>query len=228
MLAIAGKVTGVREVSRAMGLAPHTFHISLISGMLAERNYFVGGKHRGVQVDGIFRRKLLRKKNVRGGTWPTKVVRIFRGELQSGKQIDGMKLVMGAGIRKTSEFVKLIEFLGKGGTVTNSKYMPIPIYENMPPGTRHPYLLFRRLIHDDQLYSIKQGGGRLIWFSPTVGPQDPFNVLFIGVKRIDIKRQFDFAGDWRRREPKAVERLKKIIDRAVGKINSNAQLGIVD
>lgn len=223
MITIAGKVYNDKKVAYALGYAPQVFRRRLLGGLLAERNYFVGGKGpSGNKVDGVFRRKLLRKKNSKGTPWPINVVRIFRGEVNNAEKIDGMKLVMGAGIRKQSEFVQIMNFLGNGGAISNDKFMPIPVYRNLPD-TKTPYKTFKRMYDSDELVGIREGN-RFYWFRKhSSGMSDDHianDLLFVGVKNITVSKQFDFEGDWTKRIPKAIDRLQKTADKAVDDINA--------
>jgi len=220
MIGIKGYVTGEKEVARTIGRAPNVFRKALLGGLLGEKESFVGGKRRGTMVDGAFRKKLFKKTNIKGQKWPLKVARIFRGVIDNSDRIDGKKLTMGAGIKGENAFVKNLRFLASGGTISNSKFMPVPVFDNLKQNSRGKYETFEELSKKNELTAIRTGG-KMLWFKTVDESQGLYgNLAFVGVKRVTVKQQFDFEGDWNKRQGRAVVRLQKRIDGAVKRIEA--------
>lgn len=212
---VRGEIHNDHEVARKLGYAPKVFTRRVFGWLLTERDMFVGGKRNGKTVDGVFRKKLMRKTSSKGTKWPANVVRIFRGEVFNSNRLDDMSLQMGPGIKRERPFVKIMEFLARGGSVSSQNFMVVPVYRNLP-SKKAPYKLFKRMADANQLVTIRDAG-RVYWFRrDDPNEESPENdLMFIGVKRIDVKKQFDFQGDWNRRLPTVFVRGRKTIDKAV-------------
>jgi hypothetical protein len=221
---IEGKIVGDKKVAYLLGLAPNEMRKAILGWLLRERNAFVGGKKKDSVVDGVFRKKLMRKKTPSGAPWQRRVARVFRGRVE-GNSINSMKLIMGAGTRgkQDSDFVKGLRILGSGGSISSSNFMIVPNYRNLvkKADTHNQFL---NMLDDDKLVFIRSGG-QVIYASKQM-IEEGFDVyqaaVFFGTKRIDVKQAFDFEGDWGRRVPKAVERGQKTIDRAVKRLDKSA------
>ena len=218
---IIGKVKGTDQVSFAMGAAPKTYKATMIGWLLSERNMFVGGKTRtGAMKDGVFRKKLMRKRTLKGTSgWKKNAARVFHGRLENTHQIEGMLLRMGAGIHGERPFVKGLRILGEGGTISSrSKFMVLPVYKNLTQKTR-TYEQFRKLNERKELYPVKKRGKVLFFKRPQSGPFTHRDLVFVGVRRIRVNKQFDFQKDWDKRIPSARKRGQKRVDTATKRVN---------
>jgi len=216
---IRGRVVNDKRIAAALAFMPERFRKTLLGWLLRERDSFVGSKTK----DGVFRKSLMRKRNMAGGTWDKRVARAFRGIVENDSQVSGMRLRMGAGIRGERPFVKGLRILGEGGDITSSKFMPIPVYKNIS-NTHALYKRFREMNAAGALEALRIKG-QVIWFDRNklesihgTSGDLASATLFIGAKRIRVKKQFDFDGSWERRVPSALQRGQKAVDKAVSRI----------
>ena len=209
---INGSVTGDKLVTDMINRAPKLYQNAILGWLLKERNSFVGDKRK----DGAFRKKLLRKKTLTGKTWEPKVVRIFKGWINGGHKI-GMTLEMGFPTTRKRKIHKIMESLTKRHTITSSKYMPIPVYKNIP-GQGSASKLFHRKARAEEFTMIFKGG-KILYFDK-VGSKE---LLFVGTKKVKVKKKFDFQKDWNRRIPAVMRRYEKAINRAT--IKAQKQYG---
>lgn len=207
---IEGKIEGADRVKEMINRAPEVYRKAVLGWLLKERNSFVGDGKK----DGVFRKKLLRKKTVRGGTWETKVARIFKGWIGNGEKL-GMYLEMGFPTTKKRKIHEILETLTKSHSVTSTSYMPTPVYKNLA-GVKNTYKFFKRKSSLGELTVVRDA--EKILFFDKKGSKD---LLFVGVKKIYIKKQFDFQYDWSKRLPNAIERYQKAIDKATLKVENN-------
>jgi len=229
---LAGKETGTKELGRAMDTAPLLFRGMATAQLKRERNSFVG--KRG--ADGIFTRKIMRKKlsgDRESGTWSRKVAKLFRGKVSVGNaaRAEDIKLGMGLFHRSDKDIFKALELFQTGGTVTSSGLMIIPAYYNLnrigvkvktgsaPFGGSHSGNALNTMIKANNIVTIRRGGRVLFYNKTMLDAGKPYSVMFFGVKRVTVKKQFDFIADWSRRIPKVVNRLQKSMDRGVQKFN---------
>lgn len=238
MIEVRGKVHNVAETSRAIGQAPELFRKRIAGWLYSERNSFVGGYKGGRRTHGTFTRKLARKESVKGTPWQTKVVNAFRGEVENKGQIEGMKLVMGVNLKRSGrggkygypytgapmpEILKLFE---GGAQIQSGGYMIVPIYNNLPSKNK-PWAQFRQLNDSGQL-RFAFSGDRIYYFKHNYHQGQQGDLVFVGLKRVAIRSQYDFDGAWKKRVPKAIDRGQKRIDRLVMRINKGERVHIPD
>ena len=234
-LSLSGKVTGIAELGSKMDFAPRLFRGTAIAQLKRERNLFVGKRGGG---EGVFTKKIMRKKissdRSPGGTWSKKVAKLFRGKVTVGsaERAEDIKLGMGLFFNSDKDIFRALEFLQTGGTVTTSGLMLVPIYNNLrragvtmkTGGAKfgsgsHAGNVVRAMIKADNLVTIRRGGKVYFYNKILMAANSSYSLFFVGVKKITVKKQFDFVADWVRREPKAINRLQKAMDRGVVKFN---------
>ena len=220
---IKGKVKGALPVQRALHAAPDTFRKSILGWLLAERRAFVGGRTRGGSIrDGVFRKKLQRKKTLKGTSgWAPKVTRgAFKGYVAGGGDINKMRLTMGSDLKdRKTPFLEGIKNMGSGASIRTSKQMVLPVYKNLP-NKKQTYKQFRSLMSAGRLYPVQQGAKTL--YFDTFGDESTAQgdtLKFVGVRQINVGKQFDFEGDWNKRIPKVILRGQKKVDRTVDRID---------
>ena len=225
---IKGRVIGDRKLRVALATAPGKYRTGLFSWLMGERKKFVGDKG----ADGVFRKKLRRKISKRGKPWELRIIRNFKGYISGENQIDSMRLTMGLPDSKKKIFEGL-RMLGTGGTITSSKFMIVPIWENLRKigitGAAHRH--FKEMMSHrfgrgpgrgglKQLLYVREGGRMYFFDADQPGVGD--GLLYIGVKRVVVKRQFNFEGDWDRRIPKVLIRGQKRVDRTTKQIEKGS------
>ena len=231
LLVIEGKVTGQKKLSRLMSFAPEVYKRRLKHQLRIEHESFIGKRGK----PGLFRRKLLRKrlsggrKSRRGGPgWSSQVIGLFTGRVFGsiyGTMDIGM--VLGSDPKRKRQIHKALELLGEGGSISNSKEMIVPVYDNLRSvgispktmtGGRSKLDFYRR--QRGALVRLTTGSFTKYYDAQLLKAGDNVHALmFLGLHKVRIKRQFNFAADWKRREPKAISRLQKAVDRGTKDIN---------
>jgi hypothetical protein len=235
-LLITGKTTGVHQQSRLLQLAPEAYFGQVVYQLKKERDMFVG-KRRGDR--GVFRKKLERKKlwggrkSLRGmTTWSTQFTGLIRGKVTAGKakRLADIWLRMGLHYDVRKQVHKAMEMMGTGGAISSSKQMIIPVHTNLARVgvnvkagktnlTMRSYHRGRSGRGKSSLVAIGKGA-KVYYYDAELLAQGHYltALMFIGIRRVRVKKQFDFDAEWKRREPKAFERLRKAVDRATEKI----------
>jgi len=239
LIEIDGRVEGDKKIGFLLGYSPTRYRQAIIDGFIKERNMFIGLK-RGKA--GVFRRKLERKKlkggrigrkKLKGGrkgqTWARQITQLFTGKVSGGKQKTAdITLSMGLFYRHKKQVHEMLEFLGTGGTITSSGEMIIPIYKNLiklgyKPKTGMSGQVMRRYGRrgtDHFLVRVPAGGFTLYYDAKLLAEGSPTQALmFLGVHKITVKKQFDIYGDWKKREAKAITRIQKRLDKTSNKLN---------
>lgn len=200
---ITGKVTNADVVKKMINRAPEVYRKSILSWMLKERDSFVGSGKK----DGVFRKKLLRKKTLAGSYWQLKVVRTFKGWLVDSEKMS-MALEMGFPTTKNRKIHAVLESLTKDHTISSSKYMPVPVYKNLKD-VKTVSKYFKRKTDLGEL-NIVRDANTLLYFDKKGSKE----LLFIGTKSIRVKKQFDFRADFSKRMPNIIKRYGEMIDKA--------------
>jgi hypothetical protein len=198
-----------------------------------ESRTFVGNK----DEDGVFRKKLLRKKNKRGGTWSKFVAGRFKGYVENKNTLN-MALHMGPNLSKHGRIRaaaskgptslgmgKILEGMENPYSITPStkKWLIIPNYENLKNFgvSRIMRSTFRNMYDGDKLEMIKnKSGTRLMFFlkDQNNGIGNAFNSqLFFGVRRTRIKKQFSFISSWNARVPTVLKRGERYLKSAMSR-----------
>ena len=68
-------------------------------------------------------------------------------------------------------------------------------------------------------FDFVRKGGKIFYFDSQESAGSVGSLLFVGVKRVKVKKQFDFEGDWDRRIPKVLNRGQKNVDRATKEVD---------
>ena len=231
VIQVSGLVNGDKEVDMALAQSPHLIKGQIIHQWKKERDMFIG--KRGGKP-GVFKKKLLRKNTFGGrigrnaGKWSKQFVGLVRGKVTAGPKgtMNGLELGMGHFFKSQKRIHKAFEMLGSGGTISSgSKEMLIPIYENLSPKlkTGMTGIIMRDYGKGRKKKSLVriQGGGAALYYDRELFEQRDYEhaLMFVGVHRVTIKKQFDFDRDWKRRMPKVTVRTQKAVDRAIDKIN---------
>lgn len=207
-LHIQGKLQGAEHVQNMISRAPLVYERAVRSWLYSERNSFVGSSRQSQMKDGYFRKKLMKKKNSMGKPWSLKIIRQFKGVIDNVKDIN-MKLKMGLLYNNRKKIHEVLESFEEDHSINSSKYMPIPVSKNILTTASKTHALFKSMM-DKKEFDIVRKGNTLLFFNKT----STHELLFIGKKRVNVKKQFDFEAEWNQRHSKVIERYKKAIDRA--------------
>jgi hypothetical protein len=211
------------RVKYALEKAPEVFQNEIQHWLNKERVNFLGFKgHKAASDGGGIRGKLLNKPRfMRTGDWAPQVVGQFKSFTENkGSLNPRMTMEFSEG----SPLLKAMKFLEVGGSVTNSKFMPIPAYDILRQTgiTGSFYKQFKTASEAGDLIPIHPRGmpNILYWISKKFG-----QLQFIGHKNITIKKQFDFHNAWNKRSSKVVVRGEQAIYRATRKIEKMIREG---
>lgn len=250
---IEGKVKGQQEISRNINRYPKIYFFQLRSWMEDERAIMLGSKpsdkkkRRGYRD--ILANKRLSNRPQKWQKWSKRVTNLFKGSLPYVDKIGDLELSMGLISRSNHQLIKAIKLLNKGGYSTSSKFMPVPIYKNLAKvGYEGPWHIgnvksglkskaFRAFnrVHfageGKRLVRIKSGGRILYFdrksFSKRKKAFKRSGLLFIGMKRIQIKRhltgKYDFNQRWNRQKVKTIVRGQRSVDKATRMANRKAR-----
>jgi hypothetical protein len=190
--------------------APQRFLITMRAWLGAERDRYVGNNS---GKDGAFRKQILRLKRGegasdsfrRGGKWPMKLAKSFKGYIYNKENLNDLTLKMGSGLRHPSKFMEgmaMMDAAKGGGTITSSRFMSLPVYKNLKRlGIESNFKKHFELLFKDNLTPIMGKGGTLLWFEKDMTYKrqrggNPFKrnaLMFIGKKQVKIKQHFDFS-----------------------------------
>ena len=179
------------RVLYAFKKAPEVFADEIDHWFNKERLSFLGAKK---NADSGIKGKLLAKQRWgKGGGWSPSIV----GQFISAKNHPGqLQASMSMGFAPGSPLEDAMELLEKGGTVESDKYMPVTNWSGLKQlgVTKNPQKEFQEMSAANSLFAIKGKGDRILWLSKVFGnSQAGFKplLLFIGMKKIKIKKQFE-------------------------------------
>jgi hypothetical protein len=190
--------------------APQRFLITMRAWLAKERNRYVGNNS---GKDGTFRKQIMRLKRSegasdsfrRGGKWPEKLARSFKGYIYNKTNLNDLTLKMGAGLRDASKFMQgmaMMDATKGGGTISSSKFMALPVYKNLQKlGIEKGLSKAFGDFPQGQLVPLMAKSGTLLWFDKAQMYKrqrggNPFKksaLMFIGKKQVKIKQHFDFS-----------------------------------
>jgi hypothetical protein len=240
-------ILGQNRVQILFAMAPKIFSRTMTHWMWRERKLFLGNK----KYDGSFRRSLNRKQRKYGdGEWSSAIGKAFTGEINHPENLNGMQLRMGISDRWQRK-IPYAEFLGTGGTITpkNKKWLMIPNYKNLRSiglfgrvggtgmgTTKNNWSRVINMLYNSSRINPIAYHGKLLYFGNTHGEKGTHQkrhlahlhdkLLFTGVKRTKVKKQFDFIRSFERRIPGATKRAETMINRTVKKIDSGVLKGV--
>jgi hypothetical protein len=212
---VKGQVLGDYLLRRNLAMASERYRWNLRDWLKSERRSFVGDKER----DGVFRKKLERKTNLKGNGWSKSITRQFKGFISSDQKIDGMKLTMG--ILGRHSIHRGLALLEDGGTINTSKKMIVPIYSNITnkKGAHRKFLDMS--LRNQLVMKMSKTGKQLYFRKNSIGSFGTRDLLFIGVNKINVSKQYSFFGDWNNRIPKVIERGQRKVDTTTKQIERN-------
>jgi hypothetical protein len=224
------------RVKYAFQRAPAVFADEIDHWFNKERLSFLGARR---NAKGGIKGKLLHKERWgRGGGWSPSIVGQFTSSKTYQGQIDAS---MSMGFAPGSKLEDAMELLEKGGTISSSKFMPIPVWENLQKAgvmtnqdvrssvKESAHHAFKEMSEGNSLFSIPGRGGTILWLSKVFGDWNSRSrrplLLFIGKKSIRVRKQFDFTRTWLKRYPKVMRRGEMSIYRATRKVEALIKQG---
>lgn len=227
-LQFEGKVTGQFELERSLAYAPKIFAKYYARGLSRERGGFVGDTRKKNQF-GVFQRPLLNRKlwggrvSHWGPTWSKQFLRHFRGKIYGGTDAAPLAgLTLELGTSRSSKLRPVTERLQSGGRSTGKMF--IPVYHNLQklginPKTGSAGMWLRMRSAEHPMFFIHRGNLTL-YFDKEIFQHNPHDaLLFVRVRSVKVGQQYDFIGAWKKREPRAIERLRGDFDKAAQAIN---------
>lgn len=221
IFSIRGKINGEKQVSFMLGYAGKRIMSSLRGWMRRERARFVGVKRRNKL--GTFTRSVARRKlRGRSGTYSKRVVRAFGGVV-TGSRTGNNELRMGL-LGRVTGFRKGIEDLQTGYTRRSSRFMPIPVVDNLEKigVTKNYSQTLHSMIASDEIVTIRTGGVLLFVSQELIdsGSNVHEATVYIGTKRTRVKRvNFGMVEKWAKAQAGVTKRGRNAVDRVIRGIN---------
>jgi hypothetical protein len=219
MIEIKTEIFGSKPIQAMFDLAPRAYTRGVKTWLAKEQSGFVGSKRK----KGAWQKLLERKRLAggRGGRWSSRVSNTFKGYISGANQIQGMRLTMGVGLRSENSYLSGIVGMQDGYSQTSETRMPIPNYQGLEAaGVNNKfYVKFKEMLAQKKL-DIVRSNGRVYFFQRgEVG-----RLLFTGVGKMTVPKQFDFYSTWSRRLPKVLERGQKQIETVTNNIASGKKV----
>lgn len=226
-----GRLIGADRVAWMMGEAPKEISAAVFRGFLGIRNQYIGTSRKKGNASGLVRRRLERRRNWGGRISPTQNsqtwTRQFSGLIKgavSGDQhvLKTLSLHMGVLYGTKKPMHSAMEEMIEGGRIrATGRLMIIPMYGNLQ--RVGIYLKAGRAGLDIKNYErngsmfVMHRGTKVLWFDRDLWDHgDRGNALmFVGVREIEIHKQFDFYDQWPAFEPRANKIVERSLDRMV-------------
>lgn len=211
-LRIDGKILNTQEILDICKDSPAIFKTHFLKYLRYAGNQLIGSKRK----DGAVRKVLNTKKNVKNGDgWRSQFVNLFNYKL------DTNNMQMRAGLLYTNKkkVHQIMELMEQGGKIRSNKYMIMPIWRN----TYETKLgNFFKMSANKQLKMIF-ARGKIFYIDKNTN-----NLLYIGTKEIDIKRQFNFDSLVDSVSKKIIKKSGKVIEAATEDARKHNKLANFD
>jgi len=241
MPVIRGKVIGADRVSWMMGKAPEDVSIGVFSGFIRGRNQFIGTARKKGNVSGLVRRRIERIKNWGGrispkqnsDTWTRQFSSLMKGRVDgNSRDLKTLSLHVGVLYRDKKRIHEAAEIMGSGGAINSpGKYMIVPIYANLQRvgimlKTGKSGEALRKYMAMGKMFVLKRGG-KVLYYDSDLWRQGERGsaLMFIGMKTSNVKRKFDFDGQWNKFSPRFMKLVGQGIDRAVKRLEKKQTAG---
>jgi len=185
-----------------------------------KKRYVGNSKKDGSYVSWLKRKKL----KGRPGRWSKEAAGSFKGFVKNPKNIDNMKLIMGIPEKSDSSFVQGLHMMSTGGgSITSSKYMPIPMKKNLARKNiiNKFYKNFKEKVSGEDLQYM-QNGSRVYWFDPDIIEEggDLYDAtMYLGLKKVTLPNiNFKFEEKFLSLWPRMVELGNKRFERKIRSI----------
>jgi hypothetical protein len=226
------------EVQNMFRSTPEIFLTEMRKFLYRERRSFVGNR----QKPGSFRKSLYgQMHHYYGRPWKPYVADAFTGTVSADSS--GMTLIMGVKQNRL-EKMPYLKALAEGATITpkNAKYLLIPHYENLRAvglfgrlggSGKNTYAnQFRKWADAGYIDGpVPDAGGKLLFFGDFGNQKGSHygrhlmtlnrKLLFTGVKRVQIKKRFDFVGKFKSRQSGMLNRANTAVKRAILAVERN-------
>jgi hypothetical protein len=222
-------VLNERRLQIALASAPKVFTREVAHWLWKERKTFIGNK----TYMGSFRQSLLRKKRKSyDGTWNKGLAMAFVGFPSGMNTLGTMEMHLGLS-DKWRKKIPYIEELAKGYSVSpkSKKWLVIPFYKSMRGiqrsgrygGTamgvaKNTWSKYLSQKFEDKAIKVVPYHGKVLFFGTDKAGSMKNKLMFVGVKHVKIKKQFDFLAACRRRIPGIIRRAAKTVDKTVAKL----------
>lgn len=226
------EILGEKEVQQLFAMAPKTFSAAMRRWMYRERRSFVGNKKK----DGVIRRDLQRKPHrYEQRNWKPYVADAFTGVLENKNSLANMTLRMGV-ISNRLEKMPYLQALAEGATIRpkNAQWLIVPHYGNLASaglfgryggrGKRTYAKLFGEMFNKSNIHGVIHGGKLLVYGDfPTSGGSHNarhshllhHKLLFIGLKKVSIKKRIKFYERFNSRIPSITKRANNAIKQTI-------------
>lgn len=201
-LVLTGEVHGNEQVKRMFDKAPGVFRNEILGALLRVNRWIIGDK----KSTGVIRKKIIsRKRWIDSSGWRSQVVNLVKGKvvdpltgqvvtrkrmlgLGSGtglfKKGISMTLQMGVIYRNKKQIDTALEFLETGGSVSTSKYMPVPVQGS---GMAKAFKKFKYWMQTGKLTAVYKNGIALYFLNNGTGERKRDDLKFVGKKNVNVR-----------------------------------------
>lgn len=201
-LVLTGEVHGNEQVKRMFDKAPGVFRNEILGALLRVNRWIIGDK----KSTGVIRKKIIsRKRWIDSSGWRSQVVNLVKGKvvdpltgqvvtrkrmlgLGSGtglfKKGISMTLQMGVIYRNKKQIDTALEFLETGGSVSTSKYMPVPVQGS---GMAKAFKKFKYWMRTGKLTAVYKNGIALYFLNNGTGERKRDDLKFVGKKNVNVR-----------------------------------------
>jgi hypothetical protein len=238
-LTLTGKIYGHEDIVEMVNIAPQVYIRHMRSLLNKIGRYFIGSnkssKTKGASVKGrsrkarlafndkfvdspkrgLIRGQLIGKKNSLHQPWEDKFINAAINYRLTDSNTLNMKMRAGVIYTNKKKIHELMEFFEQGGTINNSKYMPVPIYDNFRSkfnNFKNQHSIFTSMMRQKKLGLILKGS-KVYYIDKSTG-----KILFVGTKRVTVKKQYDFYGKWNAAQGKITSDFMDAVDNATKKV----------
>jgi hypothetical protein len=202
-------ILGEKRFLEIMASAPRSFTKATRMWMYRERRRFVGNKARDGKVRTAVHRK---RRHNRDGQWPMRVARAFKGFMKNRSTLQGMSMHMGVGFDRSKKFTSALAQMQHGFTTVAKGLMIVPVWKNLAEvGIQHrQHTRFLEMMKRGEL-DVVYKGGRAFYFAKG----ESGKLLWVGVRQVSIKKQYDVTGMWNRDNSAVLMRGERMVARTL-------------
>jgi hypothetical protein len=228
----AEMILDLTDVQKMFSASPQIFLTEMRKFLYRERRSFVGNKEKA----GSFRKNIYNQKHhYFERPWKPYVAEAFTGKVSQDSS--GMTLQMGVK-RNRLEKMPYLQALAEGATIRpkNANYLLIPVYKNLlsiglfgrlgGSGKNTYAKKFREWADAGYIDGpVPDIGGKMLFFGDFGNQRGTHygrhltnlnrKLLFVGVKRVDIRKRFDFVGSFESRQTGIEKRANTAVNRAI-------------
>ena len=223
-------IGGADEFRKKLILTNSYVRAELRKGLLQIKKKWVG--HKKYNEKGRYTQRLAQKSlRYKSGKWSRAAAGAFMGHMieipkqgnTANIQLDMGILSKGKKNSDNSNFIQGLKLLATGGSISSSKFMPVPNYKNLKAAGLYQsgissYSLYKSIAKGRGRQDIFHGNlnGQPAIFMRTPGGKRSKKLLFIGAKRVRLPQvQYEFETGFNTFIGPEIQYLHNRLDRAI-------------